>query len=96
MQVYAAGFTDDETRKYGTMVDGHMTFQLWVIGCVDYLFADRKEHHQTGFVYRIAYQSFVARLESGQRRVEVVEFLDLAEVLGFDPAKAVSALRKTS
>lgn len=40
------------------------------------------------------YQSFVARLESGQRRVDVVEFLDLSEALGLDPAKAVAALRK--
>jgi len=42
------------------------------------------------------YQSFVARLESGQRRLDVVEFLELAEVLGFDPTKAISALRKMS
>lgn len=35
------------------------------------------------------YQSFVARLESGQRRVDVVEFLGLAELLHFDPAKAI-------
>lgn len=35
------------------------------------------------------YQSFVARLESGQRRVDVVEFLELAELLSFDPAKAI-------
>lgn len=40
------------------------------------------------------YQSFVARLESGQRRIDVVEFLDLAEVLGFDPAKAIASLQK--
>lgn len=40
------------------------------------------------------YQSFVARLESGQRRVDVTEFLDLAAALGFDPAKAISALKK--
>jgi transcriptional regulator with XRE-family HTH domain len=40
------------------------------------------------------YQSLVARLESGQRRVDVVEFLELAEVLGFDPAKALAAVRK--
>lgn len=40
------------------------------------------------------YQSFVARLESGQRRVDVVEFLALAEILGFDPAKALSILKK--
>ena len=30
------------------------------------------------------YQSFVARLESGQRRVDVVEFERLAKVLGFE------------
>jgi len=40
------------------------------------------------------YQSFVARLESGQRRVDVVEFLEIAEALGFDPVKAISSLRK--
>ncbi|MBD9650177.1 helix-turn-helix transcriptional regulator [Ensifer sp. ENS09] len=35
------------------------------------------------------YQSFVARLESGQRRVDVVEFLELARLLGFDPHQAM-------
>jgi transcriptional regulator with XRE-family HTH domain len=42
------------------------------------------------------YQSLVARLESGQRRVDVVEFLELAEVLGFDAGKALAAVRKIS
>lgn len=41
------------------------------------------------------YQSFVARLESGQRRVDVVEFLALSEVLKFDPAKAIRNISKT-
>lgn len=40
------------------------------------------------------YQSFVARLESGQRRVDVVEFLELAEVLGFDAEESLRKLRK--
>lgn len=40
------------------------------------------------------YQSFIARLESGQRRVDVVEFIRLAEILGFDPAKAIASLKK--
>lgn len=31
------------------------------------------------------YQSFVARLESGQRRIDVVEFERLAEALCFHP-----------
>ena len=40
------------------------------------------------------YQSFVARLESGQRRVDVVELLEFAEVLGFDPAAALDELKR--
>lgn len=40
------------------------------------------------------YQSLVARLESGQRRIDVVEWLDLAEILGFDPAEALRAVRR--
>lgn len=31
------------------------------------------------------YQSYVARLESGQRRVDVVEFLEFAKQLNADP-----------
>jgi transcriptional regulator with XRE-family HTH domain len=38
------------------------------------------------------YQSFVARLESGQRRVDVVELIWLARVLGFDAAQLVKAI----
>jgi transcriptional regulator with XRE-family HTH domain len=41
------------------------------------------------------YQSFVARLESGQRRVDVVEFMELADILGFEPALAIKALSKS-
>lgn len=40
------------------------------------------------------YQSFVARLESGQRRVDVVEFLELAKLLEFNPVDAIQALSK--
>ena len=40
------------------------------------------------------YQSFVARLESGQRRVDVVEFLELAEILKFDSAVALQQIAK--
>jgi ribosome-binding protein aMBF1 (putative translation factor) len=39
------------------------------------------------------YQSFVARVESGQRRIDVVEFLDLAEAIGFDPRDAIRQLQ---
>lgn len=40
------------------------------------------------------YQSFVARLESGQRRVDVIEFLELAQVLRFDPVEALRTVSK--
>ena len=36
------------------------------------------------------YQSFVARLESGQRRLDVIEFIRLAEVLDFDLTEMIS------
>jgi hypothetical protein len=39
------------------------------------------------------YQSFVATVESGQRRIDVVEFLDLADAIGFDPREAIKRLR---
>lgn len=38
------------------------------------------------------YQSFVARVESGERRVDVIEFIDLANAIGFDPKKAIAKL----
>ncbi|TPJ22684.1 helix-turn-helix transcriptional regulator [Mesorhizobium sp. B2-7-2] len=48
---------------------------------------------QTQLATRLGeYQSFVARLESGQRRVDVIEFIDLANILGFDPAAAIKRL----
>lgn len=50
---------------------------------------------QTDLAERLGeYQSFVARLESGQRRIDVVEFLEIAEALGLDPAKGIAALKK--
>jgi transcriptional regulator with XRE-family HTH domain len=39
------------------------------------------------------YQSYVARVESGQRRIDVIEFLDLAEAIGFDPQRVMKRLR---
>jgi transcriptional regulator with XRE-family HTH domain len=39
-------------------------------------------------------RSFVARLESGQRRITVVEFMTLAKILRFDPYKLISTLEK--
>jgi transcriptional regulator with XRE-family HTH domain len=40
-------------------------------------------------------RSFIARLESGQRRVYVVELLELAKVLGFDAGKVTGTVKKS-
>ena len=41
------------------------------------------------------YQSFVATVEAGQRRIDVVEFLAFAEAIGFDPKEAIKRLLTT-
>ena len=38
-------------------------------------------------------QSFVANIESGQRRIDVVELLDIAAAIGFDPREAIKRLK---
>jgi transcriptional regulator with XRE-family HTH domain len=40
------------------------------------------------------YQSFVARLESGQRRVDVIEFLQISEILKIDPTRAIRSIQR--
>jgi transcriptional regulator with XRE-family HTH domain len=40
------------------------------------------------------YQSYIATVESGQRRVDVVELLDLADAIGFDPRDAIKRLMR--
>ncbi len=41
------------------------------------------------------YQSFIARLESGQRRVDVVELIQLAKLLKFDICKLIRLVERT-
>lgn len=38
-------------------------------------------------------QSFVADVERGERRVDVIELLNFAEILGFDAAEFLTQLR---
>lgn len=38
------------------------------------------------------YQSLVAMVEGGQRRLDVVEFLAFADAIGFDPRNAIKRL----
>ena len=40
-------------------------------------------------------QTFVSKTERGERRLDVVEFLELAEVLGVDPQDVLEKLRST-
>jgi transcriptional regulator with XRE-family HTH domain len=37
-------------------------------------------------------QSYVAKYEKGERRIDVIEFLEIADAIGFDPAKVVIEL----
>ena len=37
-------------------------------------------------------QSFVAKYESGERRLDLVEFLEIAAVLGVEPRKIIRAV----
>jgi transcriptional regulator with XRE-family HTH domain len=41
------------------------------------------------------YQSVIAAMESGSRRIDVVEFLDIAEAVGFDPHEVIDLLLAT-
>ena len=64
---------------------------------VDYVIAQRKKAGLTQV--QVAkklrrYQSYVTLLETGQRRIDVVEFLDLAEAIGFDAPAALRALAR--
>jgi transcriptional regulator with XRE-family HTH domain len=38
-------------------------------------------------------QSFIAKYESGERRVDLVEFLEIARVLGAEPQRIFRAVR---
>ncbi|WP_186421356.1 helix-turn-helix transcriptional regulator [Bosea sp. CS1GBMeth4] len=53
----------------------------------------RSKLHQADVAEQLGrHQPFIANIESGQRRVDVVEFLALARVIGFDPHAALDVL----
>lgn len=39
-------------------------------------------------------QTFVARIEAGQRRIDVVELLGLCEIIGIDPIRVINKVLK--
>jgi len=48
---------------------------------------------QTQVAKRIGrYQSFIATIEAGQKRVDAVELVEIAEAIGFDPKEALRAI----
>nr|WP_248114402.1 helix-turn-helix transcriptional regulator [Bradyrhizobium sp. 2S1]MCK7670315.1 helix-turn-helix transcriptional regulator [Bradyrhizobium sp. 2S1] len=38
-------------------------------------------------------RSYVAKYEGGDRRLDILELLDVADAIGFDPCKLIRALR---
>ncbi len=38
--------------------------------------------------------SYVAKYELGERRLDILEFLDVAAAIGFDPVEVIQALQK--
>lgn len=40
------------------------------------------------------HQSFVARVEGGERRLDVVELLEFGEAIGFDPCEVLGLLKR--
>ena len=41
-------------------------------------------------------QSFVAKYEGGERRLDVIEFLEVARAIGFSPARFLADLERLS
>lgn len=39
------------------------------------------------------HQSFIATVEAGQRRIDVVELLDFAEAIGFEPERLIRRIK---
>ncbi len=63
---------------------------------VEFLITKRKEAGltQADVAARLGrYQSFVATVEKGQRRVDVVDLMGFADAIGFDPVDAIKVLR---
>jgi len=42
------------------------------------------------------YQSYVTLVETGQRRIDVVELMALADAIGFDPREVIKHLEKVA
>ena len=51
---------------------------------------------QTQLAHRLGRrQAYISRIERGERRIDVVEFLDLAHAIGVNPAKFIADFDRT-
>lgn len=69
------GFQDDRYRQ----LVGLLTEQRKALRLNQSALAERLDTHQ----------QFVSRFETGERRLDVVEFIDVARALGLDPSQLV-------
>lgn len=53
--------------------------------------ADFTQHELARLIRRS--QSYIATIETGQRRIDVVELVELAAALGFDPTAALRLVK---
>ena len=64
---------------------------------IDYVIQQRKKadltQEQVAKKLR-RYQSYITLVETGQRRIDVVEFMDLADAIGFDAPEGLRKLAK--
>lgn len=62
---------------------------------VQFLIAKRKEAKLSQLTVAAKlgrHQSFIATVESGQRRIDVVDLFDFADAIGFDPVDAIKSI----
>lgn len=48
-----AGFSSDDLKEALSKDAQGEHFGFWIYGCVDYVFGQPQQHHQTGFLYRV-------------------------------------------
>ena len=54
-----------------------------------------KKLTQTGLAEKLGRpQSFVSKYERGERRLDIIEFIEVAKAIGFDPKSFVDRLTK--
>lgn len=96
LDIYFSTAVDNPIFRYSTVI--WPTYGVKTIGTEHHraligLLVQKRENaklRQSDIAKRMRqYQSWVARIESGQRRVDVVEFFQLAQVIGFDAHKAL-------